>query len=83
LEPGQRLVDRSSLTWWTTGGPSGRPEDANERNRLHEPRGGGINTVSPGPVETALWLGDHGVAVTVANAYGDPEEVAKQAAASP
>ena len=46
------------------------------------PRGVRVNTVSPGPVETDLWLGDHGVAATVARATdGHPEEVAKQAVA--
>src|SRR5437764_6041777 len=37
-----------------------------------------VNAVSPGPVSTALWLGDHGVAATVAQAKGgDPEAVQK------
>jgi NAD(P)-dependent dehydrogenase (short-subunit alcohol dehydrogenase family) len=41
-----------------------------------------VNTVSPGPVSTALWLGDDGVAQTVARATGgDPDAVAKQVAA--
>jgi NAD(P)-dependent dehydrogenase (short-subunit alcohol dehydrogenase family) len=45
------------------------------------PRGIRVNTVSPGPVSTGLWLGDHGVAATVAQAQGgDPEAVARQAA---
>jgi NAD(P)-dependent dehydrogenase (short-subunit alcohol dehydrogenase family) len=45
------------------------------------PSGVRVNTVSPGPVATALWLGDGGVAATVAGATGgDPEEVARQAA---
>ena len=45
------------------------------------PRGVRVNTVSPGLVETALWLGDEGVAATVARTTGgDPEAVAKQAA---
>ena len=40
-----------------------------------------VNTVSPGPVNTDLWLGSAGVAETVARAQGqDPAEVAKQAA---
>ena len=30
-----------------------------------------VNCVSPGPVATELWLGDHGVAATVAAANGD------------
>ena len=41
-----------------------------------------VNTVSPGPVSTALWLGPGGVAQTVAKATGgDPAAVAQQAAA--
>jgi NAD(P)-dependent dehydrogenase (short-subunit alcohol dehydrogenase family) len=34
------------------------------------PRGIRINAVSPGPVSTDLWLGEHGVAETVAKAMG-------------
>jgi NAD(P)-dependent dehydrogenase (short-subunit alcohol dehydrogenase family) len=46
------------------------------------PRGIRVNTVSPGPVSTALWLGDGGVAQTVARASGQrPEDVAAGAAA--
>jgi len=46
------------------------------------PRGVRVTTVSPGPVETALWLGDDGVASTVARASGgNPDAVAKQAVA--
>ena len=45
------------------------------------PRGIRVNTVSPGPVSTALWLGDDGVAATVARqSGGDPRIVAEQAA---
>ncbi len=41
-----------------------------------------VNTISPGPVQTDLWLGDSGVAATVAGATGTtPEAVARQAAA--
>ena len=49
------------------------------------PRGIRVNTVSPGPVSTGLWLGDHGVAATVAEAQGiDPAAVAEhQAEAAP
>jgi NAD(P)-dependent dehydrogenase (short-subunit alcohol dehydrogenase family) len=46
------------------------------------PRGIRVNTISPGPVETPLWLGKDGVAATVAHASGDePDAVAKQVAA--
>jgi NAD(P)-dependent dehydrogenase (short-subunit alcohol dehydrogenase family) len=34
------------------------------------PHGIRINSVSPGPVETDLWLGDHGVAATIGEATG-------------
>jgi NAD(P)-dependent dehydrogenase (short-subunit alcohol dehydrogenase family) len=45
------------------------------------PQGVRVNTVSPGPVGTALWLGDEGVAATVAKASGStPDAVAKNAA---
>lgn len=41
-----------------------------------------VNTVSPGPVSTALWLGEDGVARTVARATGgDAGAVQQQAAA--
>jgi NAD(P)-dependent dehydrogenase (short-subunit alcohol dehydrogenase family) len=46
------------------------------------PRGVRVNTVSPGPVETALWLAEDGVAATVARATGgDPGGVAAAVAA--
>jgi NAD(P)-dependent dehydrogenase (short-subunit alcohol dehydrogenase family) len=45
------------------------------------PRGIRVNTVSPGPVATDLWLGDHGVAATVSQATGaSPQDVQSQAA---
>jgi NAD(P)-dependent dehydrogenase (short-subunit alcohol dehydrogenase family) len=45
------------------------------------PRGIRVNTVSPGPVATDLWLGQDGVAQTVSAATGAaPQEVAGQAA---
>jgi NAD(P)-dependent dehydrogenase (short-subunit alcohol dehydrogenase family) len=45
------------------------------------PTGIRVNTVSPGPVATDLWLGAGGVAQTVSQATGSqPEEVARQAA---
>jgi NAD(P)-dependent dehydrogenase (short-subunit alcohol dehydrogenase family) len=43
-------------------------------------RGVRVNTVSPGPVATALWLGKDGVAATIARATGTKAaEVADQA----
>jgi NAD(P)-dependent dehydrogenase (short-subunit alcohol dehydrogenase family) len=45
------------------------------------PDGVRVNTVSPGPVATDLWLGEHGVASTIAHASGGaPAAIAKQAA---
>jgi NAD(P)-dependent dehydrogenase (short-subunit alcohol dehydrogenase family) len=42
-------------------------------------RGVRVNAISPGPVGTELWLGEHGVAETVAAAHGiDAETVRKQ-----
>lgn len=42
-----------------------------------------INTISPGPVQTDLWLGDTGVAETLSKATGlTPDAVAKQAVAA-
>ncbi len=44
-------------------------------------RGVRVNSVSPGPVATDLWLGDVGVAATVGRASGrDPQQVAQDAA---
>jgi NAD(P)-dependent dehydrogenase (short-subunit alcohol dehydrogenase family) len=37
-----------------------------------------VNSVSPGPVETDLWLGDHGVAATVASATGVDRNTARE-----
>jgi NAD(P)-dependent dehydrogenase (short-subunit alcohol dehydrogenase family) len=46
-------------------------------------RGVRVNTISPGPVATDLWLGNQGVAQTVGRATGSrPEEVAREAAAA-
>jgi NAD(P)-dependent dehydrogenase (short-subunit alcohol dehydrogenase family) len=45
------------------------------------PSGIRVNTVSPGPVATDLWLGQGGVAATVGAATGaDPQDVQRQAA---
>jgi NAD(P)-dependent dehydrogenase (short-subunit alcohol dehydrogenase family) len=47
------------------------------------PKGIRINSISPGPVATDLWLGDHGVAATIGAATGvDPDTVRQQALAS-
>ena len=37
-----------------------------------------VNAVSPGPVATDLWLGEHGVAATVAMATGVDADTARQ-----
>jgi NAD(P)-dependent dehydrogenase (short-subunit alcohol dehydrogenase family) len=43
------------------------------------PRGIRVNTVSPGPVSTDLWLGERGVATAVGGAQGvDPDSVVRQ-----
>ncbi len=44
------------------------------------PAGVRVNTVSPGPVETALWLGPGGVAETVGKAQGADPAAVKAAA---
>ena len=38
-----------------------------------------VNTVSPGPVTTGLWLGEEGVAATVAQASGGDAEGCRRA----
>lgn len=42
------------------------------------PRGIHVNCVSPGPVGTDLWLGEHGVAETVAEATGVDADTARE-----
>jgi len=42
------------------------------------PRGIRINDVSPGPVSTDLWLGEHGVAETVGKAMGVDAQTARE-----
>ena len=42
------------------------------------PRGIRVNAVSPGPVATDLWLGEHGVAQTVAEATGVDTDTARK-----
>jgi NAD(P)-dependent dehydrogenase (short-subunit alcohol dehydrogenase family) len=47
------------------------------------PKGIRVNCVSPGQVSTELWLGDHGVAATLADAAGvDPDTIRSTAAAA-
>jgi NAD(P)-dependent dehydrogenase (short-subunit alcohol dehydrogenase family) len=42
------------------------------------PKGVRVNAVSPGPVETELWIGEHGVAETVAAATGVDAATARE-----
>lgn len=42
------------------------------------PKGVHVNCISPGPVATDLWLGEHGVAETVARASGIDAETARE-----
>jgi NAD(P)-dependent dehydrogenase (short-subunit alcohol dehydrogenase family) len=42
------------------------------------PKGVRVNCVSPGPVGTDLWLGEHGVAATVAEATGVDADAARE-----
>src|SRR4051812_8305241 len=42
------------------------------------PKGVRVNCISPGPVGTDLWLGDHGVAETVAEATGVDADKARE-----
>jgi NAD(P)-dependent dehydrogenase (short-subunit alcohol dehydrogenase family) len=42
------------------------------------PQGIRLNSVSPGPVETALWIGEHGVAEAVAEATGTDAATARE-----
>jgi NAD(P)-dependent dehydrogenase (short-subunit alcohol dehydrogenase family) len=42
------------------------------------PKGVRVNCVSPGPVATDLWLGEHGVAETVAQATGVDADTARE-----
>jgi NAD(P)-dependent dehydrogenase (short-subunit alcohol dehydrogenase family) len=42
------------------------------------PKGIRVNAISPGPVATDLWLGEHGVAETVAAATGTDADTARE-----
>jgi NAD(P)-dependent dehydrogenase (short-subunit alcohol dehydrogenase family) len=46
------------------------------------PKGVRVNTISPGPVSTGLWLGAGGVAATVAQASGGTTDAVAHAAAA-
>ena len=79
---GQRLPARPGRHRLQRGQGGADATSARRCRRRSGPRGIRVNTVSPGPVETDLWLGDHGVAATVGGANNlDPRAVVKQAAA--
>ena len=46
------------------------------------PKGIRINSISPGPVATDLWLGEHGVAATIAAATGSTADAVREQALS-
>ncbi len=46
------------------------------------PYGVRVNTVSPGPVATDLWLGDNGVAATIARDTGQNASAVAESAAA-
>jgi Enoyl-(Acyl carrier protein) reductase/Thioesterase superfamily len=75
--PSSPPIVRSDPSWSTSAHRRARRGLSKEVG----PHGVRVNTVSPGPVTTDLWLGAGGVAETVARATGgNPDEVAKQAA---
>jgi NAD(P)-dependent dehydrogenase (short-subunit alcohol dehydrogenase family) len=47
-------------------------------SKEYGPSGLRFNTISPGPVATDLWLGDHGVAATIAQATGTDFDTARK-----
>src|SRR4051812_5793302 len=51
---------------------------ANSLAQEFGPKGLHINAVSPGPVSTDLWLGEHGVAQTVGDAMGVDPDTARE-----
>jgi NAD(P)-dependent dehydrogenase (short-subunit alcohol dehydrogenase family) len=77
---GRSAVQPVLVNLTTADGPSRLVEQA--MSKEFGPRRVRVNTVSPGPVETDLWLRDRGVAATVAQATdSQPDQVAKQAVA--
>ena len=65
-------------------GPHALVAEAERRGGVEEfgPKGVRVNTISPGPVATDLWLGDEGIAAQVSAAGGGaPDDVAKAAVA--
>jgi NAD(P)-dependent dehydrogenase (short-subunit alcohol dehydrogenase family) len=74
-----RLPDPSVLDYSTA--KAGLAAFSKALSKEVGPRGIRVNTVSPGPVATDLWLGRGGVAETVGAATGaKPEEVQSEAA---
>jgi len=79
-EPARRASDGSALE--TDGRVVFVPVDLTTTEGPIELIARAADLISPGPVKTTLWLGDHGMAQTVAQAVGvKPGDVAANAAA--
>lgn len=69
---------RAALTAMVETGSGALVNLAKSLSQEFGPQGIRVNSVSPGPVATDLWLGEHGVAETVAAATGTDAETARE-----
>jgi NAD(P)-dependent dehydrogenase (short-subunit alcohol dehydrogenase family) len=69
---------RAALTAMVETGSGAIVNIAKSLSQEFGPKGIRVNSVSPGPVATDLWLGEHGVAETVAAATGTDAETARE-----